>query len=112
MDKLEWLSQVKRGILEYSILILISKNSMYGYELISKLNQSEALSTSEGTIYPLLRRLEKDSLIKSSWQDTTPGTPPRKYYSLTPNGREMLNIMHCEWGKLVDSIEQIKLHKE
>lgn len=112
MEKQEWLSQVKRGILEYSILLLIDQKPMYGYDLISALNKWEVLSTSEGTIYPLLRRLEKDDLIHSKWQETTQGVPPRKYYHLTTDGIQMLGMMNEEWANLIHSISQIKTNEE
>lgn len=112
MEKQEWLSQVKRGILEYSILLFVNKKPTYGYDLISSINKWDVLSTSEGTIYPLLRRLEKDELIKSSWKETAPGVPPRKYYELTTNGIETLEMMNAEWGNLVESIQQIKIYEE
>lgn len=108
MDKLEWLSQVKKGLLEYSILKIISRNSIYGYDLMSILNEREVLSTTEGTIYPLLRRLEKNGLICSFWKDSIPGTPPRKYYDLTEDGVQTLSMMDLEWMKVVDDIEKIK----
>ncbi len=112
LDRNEWLSQAKRGILEFSILLLIEKKAMYGYELISTLNRWEVLSTAEGTVYPLLRRLEKENLIESSWRETTPGIPPRKYYALTRGGTEMLRFMNLDWLRLVHAIAQINSDEE
>lgn len=108
MDKLEWLSQVKKGLLEYSILKIISCSSIYGYDIMSILNEYETLSTTEGTIYPLLRRLEKNKLICSFWKDSTPDTPPRKYYDLTEDGVHTLTMMDTEWVKVVNDIEKLK----
>ncbi len=108
MDKSEWLSQVKKGLLEYSILKIIGRNSIYGYDLMSILNERETLSTTEGTIYPLLRRLEKNGLLRSFWKDSAPGTPPRKYYDLTEDGVQTLSMMDMEWIKVVNDIETIK----
>lgn len=108
MDNLEWLSQVKKGLLEYSILKIISRNSIYGYDLMSILNKHETLSITDGTIYPLLRRLEKNEIICSFWKDSTPGAPPRKYYDLTEGGVQTLSMMDIEWMKVVDDIEKIK----
>lgn len=108
MEKSEWLSQLRRGILEYSILLLISKKSMYGYDLLASLSQWEALSTTEGTVYPLLRRLEKEKLIVSTWRESNPGIPPRKYYDLTDEGIRFLEIMNEEWGNLATAISIIK----
>ncbi len=108
MEKTEWLSQVRKGLLEYCVLSIISRKPVYGYDLMSLLNGYEALSTTEGTIYPLLRRLEKNSLIQSFWKETTPGTPSRRYYELTENGVQTLEMMNTEWIKIVHSIEKIK----
>ncbi len=108
MEILEWITQVKRGILEYSILSLMAESELYGYELITKLNNWEILSTKEGTIYPLLKRLEKDDLIKSEWRESEGEGPPRKYYSLTAEGKKMLNQMDIEWNNLKIAINDIK----
>lgn len=112
MEKSEWLSQLRRGTLEYSILLLISHKSMYGYDLLSSLGRWDILSTTEGTVYPLLRRLEKDGLIVSTWKESTPGLPPRKYYDLTTEGTQFLAIMNEEWNHLLSAISHIKNNKE
>ncbi len=107
MEKIEWLSQLRRGILEFSILLLISKKSMYGYDLLASLSKWEVLTTTEGTVYPLLRRLEKDKLIVSTWRESNPGIPPRKYYDLTDEGKLFLEIMNEEWSNLTTAISII-----
>jgi len=107
-----WLSQVRRGILEYNILLLVMNKSMYGYELITALNLYDVLSTTEGTLYPLLKRLEKEGLVIPTWKETTPGVPPRKYYDLTEKGITTLDMMNHEWGCLVSAIAHIKKEKE
>jgi len=112
MEKAEWLSQVRRGILEYSILLMTKNKSMYGYELITAMNKYDVLSTTEGTLYPLLKRLEREELIVATWMETTPGVPPRKYYNLTVKGCNVLDMMNEEWGRLVSSIMNIKSEKE
>lgn len=108
MKKTEWLSQVRKGLLEYSILAIISHKPVYGYDLISILDGHETLSTTEGTIYPLLRRLEKNGLIQSFWKETAPGKPPRRYYELAEEGIQTLEMMNTEWIKVVKSIDEIK----
>ena len=112
MERAEWLSQVRRGILEYSILALTKQKSMYGYELLSALNKYDVLSTTEGTMYPLLKRLEKERLVVPTWKETTPGVPPRKYYDLTEEGHAALDMMNREWEHLVNAIRQIKSEEE
>lgn len=108
----EWKSQIKRGTLEFCILLMISKRPRYGYELISALEHWPIISARESTIYPLLRRLLKDGLLTSFWQETAEGLPPRKYYSITENGAESLAVMQQEWNMLLTAIEGIKENKE
>ena len=112
MERAEWLSQLRRGVLEYSILLLIRNKSVYGYELIAALNTHDVLSTTEGTLYPLLKRLEREKLVFATWKETTPGVPPRKYYDLTEEGQAILDMMGPEWDSLVTSIIKIKNQKE
>ncbi|WP_238322715.1 PadR family transcriptional regulator [Gorillibacterium massiliense] len=105
----EWISQVRRGLLEYCILQLISTKPRYGYELVTILDRWEPLAVTEGTLYPLLRRLLKDKYIDSFWQESEAG-PPRKYYRLTPEGHSLLEAMSLEWGKVSDAVAQIHLY--
>lgn len=104
----EWKSQIKRGTLEYCILLLINRRPYYGYEIILELDQWPIISTKENTIYPLLRRLLKEDYLTSFWQDSTEGLPPRKYYAITDKGREYLELMSHEWNNLTNAIIEIK----
>ncbi len=105
----DWKSQIKRGTLEFCILLMIDKRAYYGYEIISKLESLPILSVKESTVYPLLRRLLKEELLTSFWQETSEGLPPRKYYSITEKGREYLTAMTTEWDNLLISIDSIKI---
>lgn len=109
MEMSEWTSQVRRGILEYCILLLISKQPRYGYELVTLLGKWEPLAVTEGTLYPLLRRLLKENYIESFWKESESG-PPRKYYRLTDGGRHLMDTMSLEWNKLAAAISHIQLH--
>ncbi len=104
----DWKSQIKRGTLEFCILLLIKQESSYGYEIISTLDKYPIIAAKENTIYPLLRRLLKEGYISSSWREGTEGLPPRKYYSLTDNGEEYLAAMSVEWENLLNAINEIK----
>jgi PadR family transcriptional regulator PadR len=108
----EWKSQLKRGILEYSILLLIKTKPFYGYEIINEISRWEIISAKESTVYPLLRRLQKDHYLTSVWKDSVEGLPPRKYYTLTDNGREYLKSMTNEWEDLVSAILELQSRKE
>lgn len=104
----DWKSQIKRGTLEFCILLMIKQQQSYGYEIISTLENYPILSAKENTIYPLLRRLLKEDYISSSWQESAEGLPPRKYYSITDKGLEYLSIMSVEWDNLLKAINEIK----
>lgn len=104
----DWKSQIKRGTLEFCILLMIRQKPSYGYEIISTLEKYPIMAAKENTIYPLLRRLMKEEYISSSWQESTEGLPPRKYYSLTDKGREYLSMMFVEWDNLLDTINELK----
>lgn len=108
MEKSDWIAQVKRGILEYSIMSILSKKETYGYDIIDTLSRWEVLKTKEGTVYPLLKRLEKEQLIQHNWKESKEGLPPRKYYSLTDEGKLFLQMMDNEWKNLTGAIKKIK----
>jgi PadR family transcriptional regulator, regulatory protein PadR len=99
----EWSSQIRRGILELSILALIAQAPRYGYELVSALQRWEPLATTEGTLYPLLRRLQREGKVEASWEESAAG-PPRKYYRLTPLGNDLLERMKEDWGHLSEAV--------
>ena len=76
----DWKSQIKRGTLDFCILLMIRQRPSYGYEIISTLEKYPILAAKENTIYPLLRRLMKEEYVSSSWQESAEGLPP---YALT-----------------------------
>lgn len=106
LDK--WKSQIIRGTLEYCILLMLSQKTCYGYEILQKLSAYPAIASTESTVYPLLRRLQKEGYLQSVWQDSAEGLPPRKYYSLTPEGSTYLQVMNGEWQNLSDTISDLK----
>lgn len=104
----DWKSQIKRGTLEFGILLMIRRSPSYGYEIISRLERYPILAAKENTIYPLLRRLLKDGYISSAWKEGVEGLPPRKYYTITEQGQAYLAAMSDEWERLLQSIDEIK----
>jgi len=104
----DWKSQMKRGTLEYCVLVLFSRGDRYGYEIMNELNNYSIIATKESTMYPLLRRLEKDKYLRSYWQETNEGLPPRKYYSLTKEGEEYIRLISHEWGNLISAVDNLK----
>jgi PadR family transcriptional regulator, regulatory protein PadR len=99
-------SQLLKGILEGCILKVISLEETYGYEIASKLTNSGFSEVSEGTIYPLLIRLEKNGLLKSTLRESSYG-PKRKYYSLSLKGKQELQEFLENWNELRSSVDNI-----
>lgn len=104
----EWLSQIKRGTLEYVIMMLVKNNDRYGYDLIQTLDDYPMLKAKESTIYPLLRRLLKNGYLESYWQNMEDGIPARKYYRITENGISYLKQLNDDWDMLVESISELR----
>ncbi len=96
--------QFKKGVLELCVLAILKRKDCYGYELVNDISQN--ISISEGTIYPLLRRLTKDGLFQTYLKESQEG-PPRKYYSLTTKGHETLAALEEEWSGFVESVNQV-----
>ena len=106
LDK--WKSQIVRGTLEYCILLMLNKKVYYGYEILQELSKYPIIASTESTVYPLLRRLQKEKYLQSTWQESAEGLPPRKYYSLTPEGKEYLEAMKNEWENLLNAMSDLK----
>ena len=98
-------SQIRKGVLEYCILSAINNKKAYASEIIENLKNAE-LIVAEGTLYPLLTRLKKAELLSYKWEESTQG-PPRKYYFLTPKGRDFQEKLKAYWEKIVNSVEII-----
>jgi PadR family transcriptional regulator PadR len=99
----EWGAQLRRGVLELCILGIIGQAPSYGYEIVTKIGDAPQLAAGEGTIYPILRRLKRDALVETYWQES-PSGPPRQYYRLTTRGRASLRAMRSEWEALVGAM--------
>jgi PadR family transcriptional regulator, regulatory protein PadR len=99
-------AQMRKGILEFAILLVIAKQKVYANEIITHLKDAR-LTVVEGTIYPLLSRLKNAELLKYDWEESKSG-PPRKYYSLTPSGEAFLETCKAQWQNLEDSIHQLQ----
>lgn len=99
-------TQLLKGVLECCILKIIETNVTYGYEIVTQLEKYGFKEVKEGTIYPLLMRLEKKRLIVSEFKSSPLG-PKRKYYSLTEEGEQYMNNFYYLWKEVCDSIEKI-----
>ena len=98
-------SQMRKGILEYCILTIISRKEAYTSDILEALRQADLLVV-EGTLYPLLSRLKNNGLLSYRWQESTDG-PPRKYFTLTDEGKELLDALNQEWGTISQAITKI-----
>ncbi|KGR84885.1 PadR family transcriptional regulator [Lysinibacillus odysseyi] len=96
-------SQLLKGILDGCVLAVIEKETIYGYELSEKLQRAGLKDVSEGTIYPVLLRLQKNEFIVGEMRPSESG-PNRKYYSLTKKGMEALDEIRTEWELLASPI--------
>ena len=99
-------SQMRKGMLEYCILLILSKKDEYPSSLIAELKKADMIVV-EGTLYPLLIRQKNQGLLTYRWEESPQG-PPRKYYSITDRGRAQLQEMDSAWGEIVSTIENIK----
>lgn len=95
--------QMRKGILEYCILTILSHNEAYPSEIISELKASKMIVV-EGTLYPLLTRLKNAGLLTYRWEESVSG-PPRKYYSLTEDGESFLAELETTWEELSAAVE-------
>ncbi|MGE6220262.1 PadR family transcriptional regulator [Nubsella zeaxanthinifaciens] len=95
-------TQMRKGILEYCVLLIISRGEIYASDIIAELKRAKLLVV-EGTLYPLLTRLKNNGLLSYNWVESTSG-PPRKYYVLTPEGRQILTQLDTTWQELVYAI--------
>ena len=102
-----WTTQVRKGLLELCVLNSLAGEERYGYDLVKALVNVPGLGVTEGTIYPLLSRLRVAGLIASRLEESTSG-PARKYYSLTKEGRRLMDAMNAYMAELNQSVDQLK----
>jgi len=102
--------QMRKGILEYCILSIISKKEVYTSDIINQLRKAKLIVV-EGTIYPLLTRLKNSGYLSYNWQESTSG-PPRKYFQLTPEGQIFLNELKTTWIELVEAVKNTTTETE
>ncbi|MBK6408461.1 MAG: PadR family transcriptional regulator [Flavobacteriales bacterium] len=97
-------AQMRKGVLEYCILSLLSAEEMYPSDVIAKLKDAKLIVV-EGTLYPLLTRLKDAGYLAYRWEESRSG-PPRKYYKLTPVGRKFLKELDDTWDELVQAVKK------
>jgi len=99
-------SQMRKGYLEYCILLILRKKPAYTSDIISELKEAKLIVV-EGTLYPLLTRLKNGELLDYKWEESTQG-PPRKYYEMTEQGSLFLDDLEISWNEIYNVVKKIK----
>ena len=102
----KWEVQLRKGCLELAILAALWEGKLYGLEILRRLESDSDLIISEGTVYPLLSRLKTLGLVRSEWVESGAGHP-RKYYALTPAGKQRVREMAGMWTRFSSSMSQL-----
>jgi PadR family transcriptional regulator PadR len=98
-------AQMRKGILELCILAILKQKERYPSEILETLKDTELIVV-EGTLYPLLTRLKNEGLLTYRWEESSSG-PPRKYYSISDKGIEVLDELKTSWSTLADSVNNL-----
>jgi PadR family transcriptional regulator, regulatory protein PadR len=106
LDLDNWSIQLRKGVLELCIVNMLSQGEMYGYDLVKRLAHVEGMAVPEGTIYPLLSRLNRAGLVETRLEESTSG-PARKYYSLSASGRRACAQMNLVWLDVVNGVNDL-----
>ena len=96
---------IRKGLLEYLILRIVSADKVYVADILQRLSGTE-FATQEGTLYPLLSKMRRDGLVDYEWQESDAG-PPRKYYELTAKGKSQLTELSDYWKAINATISQL-----
>jgi len=105
MDR-AWITQLRKGLTELTVLAALQQGEAYGYDLLQRLARTEPLATTPATLYPVLARLTDNGLI-SVREAPSPAGPPRRYYRLTDAGRKQLNDMAIYWQDLTTAVDHL-----
>lgn len=101
----EKFTAIRKGLLEFLVLKIISANQVYAADILKELNATE-FATQEGTLYPLLSKMRREQLVDYEWKESESG-PPRKYYELTAKGREALRETSEYWQKISGTVKNL-----
>ncbi len=106
MDTDEKVAAIRKGLLEFVILKVVSADKVYVADILRRLTGTD-FATQEGTLYPLLSRMRREQLVDYNWQESSAG-PPRKYYTLTQRGRKQLAALNSYWQELGAQLSQFE----
>ena len=107
MELTGWRAQLRKGAAELAVLATLARAETYGLDLLEQIRAAGGLDLAEGSIYPLLNRLQKEGKIRGRWVEDPDATHPRKYYGLTADGRALLAGMLAEWEQFEAGMRQI-----
>lgn len=96
---------IRKGLLEFLLLKIIAAEKVYVADILRQLSETE-FATQEGTLYPLLSKMRREGLLDYEWKESDAG-PPRKYYELTPKGREQLRKLSDYWQKISGTVKSL-----
>jgi len=102
---LDRFSAIRKGLLEYLVLKIVSGDKVYAADILQKLGGTE-FATQEGTLYPLLSKMRRAELLDYQWVESESG-PPRKYYRLTAKGRAWLGELNAYWKTLHATVDRM-----
>ena len=108
MSANEKFAAIRKGLLEFAILKIVSTDKVYVADMLQRLSSTE-FATQEGTLYPLLSKMRREGTVDYEWQESDAG-PPRKYYKLTPKGQSQLDELNDYWSyihRTVDTLGQV-----
>ena len=104
---MNWITQLRKGLMEFCILLILKEKESYGYEIVQKLEGVEGFSATESTVYPILGRLKEDNCLRVR-AVPSPNGPPRRYFHLSDDGEARLREMRAHWASLSKSIEELE----
>lgn len=107
MELSAWKSQLRKGAAELAVLAALGRRESYGLELLERVRGDGGLELAEGSIYPLLNRLQKEGKVTSRWVEDADASHPRKYYALTAEGAALLAAMLSEWSRFEVGMRRI-----
>jgi PadR family transcriptional regulator, regulatory protein PadR len=102
-----WITQLRKGLIEYCVLLLLRRQESHGYEIVQTLRELDELAVSESTVYPILARLREEKILKARDVPSDAG-PPRRCFSLTAMGRVRLAEMNEYWSLLGDAVARLR----
>ncbi len=105
-----WVSQLRKGLVELSVMAALRDGEAYGYQILQRLTATEELATTESAVYPILARLARDGLVKVR-AAPSPSGPPRRYYRLTALGKARLKEMSLYWKGIIVAVNNLLQEK-